>query len=80
NAEFITKYFGKGQMIAIKGELHQRTFTDKDGNNRTAYDVVVDSASFCGNKEESKEPDVDYQNVDTSEYEEISMGDGDLPF
>lgn len=78
NAEFITKYFNKGQMIAIKGELHQRTFTDKDGNKRTAYDVVVESASFCGNREESKEPDIDYQN--TSEFEEISMGDEDLPF
>ena len=80
NAEFITKYFGKGQMIAIKGSLQQRSYTDKDGNKRTTYDVVVDSASFCGNKEGSKEPDVDYQNVDTSEFEEISMGDGDLPF
>lgn len=80
NAEFITKYFGKGQMIAIKGELHQRTFTDKDGNKRTTYDVVVTSADFCGNREQSKEPDIDYQNADTSEFEKISMGAEDLPF
>lgn len=80
NAEFITKYFGKGQMIAIKGSLQQRTFTDKDGNKRTTYDVVVDSADFCGNREESKEPDIDYHNADTSEFEDISIDDRDLPF
>ena len=80
NAEFITKYFGKGQMIAIKGSLQQRTFTDKDGNKRTTYDVVVESVDFCGSKEEVKEPDVDYQNTDVGELEEISMDDKDLPF
>lgn len=79
NADFITKYFGKGQMIAIKGSLQQRNYTDKEGVHRTAYDVVVENASFCGSKETS-EPDVDYSNVDTSEFEEISMSDEDLPF
>lgn len=82
NAEFITKYFGKGQMIAIKGSLQQRSYTDKDGNKRTAYDVVVDSADFCGSKAESGEngAPASFSNVDTSEFEEISMGDEDLPF
>lgn len=88
NAEFITKYFGKGQMIAIKGSLQQRSYTDKDGNNRTAYDVVVDSADFCGSKAESggngaparNEAPASFSNVDTGDFEEISMGDEDLPF
>ena len=82
NAEFITKYFGKGQMIAIKGSLQQRSYTDKDGNKRTAYDVVVDSANFCGSKAESGEngEPASFSNVDTGEFEEISMGDEDLPF
>ena len=79
NAEFITKYFGKGQMIAIKGELHQRTFTDKDGNKRTTYDVVVESADFCGSKSEEEKPDI-FSNVDTTDFEDISMDDKDLPF
>lgn len=78
NAEFITKYFGKGQMIAIKGSLQQSSYTDKDGNKRTTYDVVVDSADFCGNKEESKELDVDYNNA--GDFEDISMSEDDLPF
>ena len=41
-AEFVCKYFRKGSMIAIEGSLQTRGYTDKDGNNRTAYDVVVE--------------------------------------
>ena len=33
-AEFICKYFQKGQMIAIQGSIQTRTYTDKQGNNR----------------------------------------------
>lgn len=89
NAEFITKYFGKGQMIAIKGSLQQSSYTDKDGNKRTTYDVVVDSADFCGSKAESggsapmartEDAPASFSNVDTGDFEEISMGDEDLPF
>ena len=80
NAEFISKYFVKGQMIALKGTLQQKSFTDKDGNKRTTYDVVVDTADFCGGKQESKEPDVSYHDVDTSDFEEIDMQSEDLPF
>ena len=88
NADFITKYFTKGQMIAIRGTLQQRSYTDKDGNKRTTYDVVVDQAQFCGSKQESggvapaaKEvAPASFSNVDTGDFEEISMGDDDLPF
>lgn len=87
NAEFISRYFSKGQMIAIRGTLQQRSYTDKDGNKRTAYDVVVDNASFCGSKAESGSASVrtdaapaSFSNVDTGDFEEISMGDEDLPF
>lgn len=87
NAEFITKYFGKGQMIAIKGSLQQNSYTDKDGNKRTSYDVVVDSADFCGSKAETgasaprtEGAPASFSNVDTGDFEDISMGDEDLPF
>ena len=80
NAEFITKYFGKGQMIALVGSLQQRNFEDKNGNKRTTFDVVVERASFCGGRETHAEPDVDYTDVDTSDFEEIDISDGDLPF
>ena len=78
-AEFITKYFTKGQMIAIKGSLQQRSYEDKNGNKRTSFDVLVDTADFCGSKSDKPSADVDYQDADTSEYEEINAND-DLPF
>ena len=87
-AEFICKYFRKGQMIAINGSLQQRSYTDKDGNKRTVYEVVADNANFCGSKAESgsgsapirNEPPASYSNADVGDFEEISMGDDDLPF
>ncbi len=81
NADFITKYFGKGQMIAIKGSLQQRSYQDKNGNNRTTYEVVVESADFCGKKENADEQAQKLDNeVEQPEFEEISMGNLDLPF
>ena len=80
-AEFITKYFGKGQSIVIQGSLQQRDFEDKQGNKRTAYEVVVSTADFCGKKENPLKQEQNFENeVDTSEFEEISMGNLDLPF
>ena len=87
-AEFICKYFRKGQMIAINGSLQQRSYTDKDGNKRTVYEVVADNANFCGSKAESgggsapirNEPPASYSNADVGDFEEIAMGDDDLPF
>lgn len=85
NAEFITKYFAKGQMIAVQGSLRQNSYTDKDGNKRNTYDVQVDRVDFCGSKNESgsaryDEGPASFSNVDTGDFEEISMGDEDLPF
>lgn len=78
-AEFITKYFTKGQMIAIKGSLQQRSYTDKNGNKRTSFDVLVDTADFCGSKSDKPSADVDYQDASTAEYDEVDMNE-DLPF
>lgn len=49
-AEFISRYFKKGQRIAVHGSLQARQYTDKEGNKRTAYEVVVDNAFFCESK------------------------------
>lgn len=54
-AEFITRYFGQGDMIAVTGELQTRKYEDKDGNNRTIYEVNVGHSSFCGGKSEKSE-------------------------
>ena len=49
-AEFITRYFDKGDLIAVTGEIQTRTYKDNSGNNRTAFEIVINQASFCGGK------------------------------
>ena len=51
-AEFVCRYFGKGAMIAIEGQLQSRTYQAKDGTNRYVTEVVADSVSFTGEKRE----------------------------
>ena len=42
-AEFVSKYFQKGSLIAIEGSLQTRQYQDKNGNNRTAVEVVANN-------------------------------------
>lgn len=48
--EFISRYFSKGRMIALEGSLQTRSYEDKTGAKRTAYEVVVDQAYFAESK------------------------------
>ena len=52
-ADFVTRFFTKGQMIAVQGSIQTRNYEDKNGNKRTAVEIVADSVSFCGGKSES---------------------------
>lgn len=72
-AEFIGKYFKKGDLIAIDGSIQTENYTDKNGNKRKAVEVVVNNASFCGakNTNESPAPDADFEGI---------TDDDDLPF
>ena len=54
-AEFITRYFKKGQPILICGQIQTRSYKDKQDNKRTAVEVVADEVSFVGNKESATE-------------------------
>ena len=80
-AEFISKYFHKGSMIAINGSIQQRSYTDKDGNKRTAFEIVVDNANFCGSKNESNPNTSDDVDIEVSDdFDEVDMSEDDLPF
>lgn len=48
--EFVQRYFGKGRMILVEGELTTRPYTDKNGNQATWYEVVAERVSFTGEK------------------------------
>ncbi len=79
-AEFISNNFTKGDMIDISGRLETRKYEDKNGNNRTAYEIRVDMAYFCGFKKdkETPKPNMDVV-VDDTDLKEIPTED-DLPF
>ncbi len=52
-AEFVQKYFGKGRMILIEGEMNTRAYTDKNGNQATWYEIVAERVSFTGEKSDN---------------------------
>lgn len=52
SAEFVTKYFSKGSMIAVQGSIQTGSY-EKDGIKRSTFEIVADSVSFCGSKSES---------------------------
>ncbi len=56
-AEFVCKWFQKGSLIAIDGRLQSRNYQDKNGNNRTAIEIVATNVNFAGSKQQN-EPDV----------------------
>ena len=91
SAEFIDKYFQKGQMILVRGRLQVREWTDDRDNRRSATEIIVDSVNFCGDKKKeeapskkSREPDEYQQRIeDTPDYRFHELnGDSadDLPF
>lgn len=59
-AEFVSKYFSKGKLILVEGELQTRQYTDKNGQNARVVEVVADQVSFTGEKKpEIGEPSSD---------------------
>ncbi len=52
-AEFVCRYFGKGSLIAVEGQLQSRTYQAKDGTNRYVVEVVADNVSFTGERREN---------------------------
>lgn len=76
--EFIAQYFKKGAMVLINGQLQMRRYTDRDGNKRTAMEVNVAKAYFCGDRKADAQVDpAAYTGPVKVEYD---AGDTDLPF
>lgn len=93
-AEFVSKYFAKGRMAIVEGRLQTRDWTDKDGNKRTAVEVVADNVYFGDSKRDGAPTGGSYSAppaygapaggyaapVGSSDFAEIDEEDGDLPF
>ncbi len=60
-AEFVSRYFTKGQLVAVEGSIQTRTYQDKDGNNRKAFEIVASNVHFA---EAKREQNGSYNNYD----------------
>ena len=93
-AEFVSKWFSKGQLVAVSGRLQVRSYKDRDGNNRTITEVVADECFFAESKRGSESgaasfasfgdvsaPSAGLSAVSSgSDFEELVGDDGELPF
>ena len=78
-AEFVSKYFHKGSMIAVEGSIQTRKYEDKDGNKRTAFEILANTVSFCG-KEASSTP-VENTSAESTPFTDTDTADDEgLPF
>lgn len=60
-AEFVSRFFNKGDAIIITGRLQTRQYTDRDGNSRKAVEIAASEINFAANKgERSAAPADDY--------------------
>lgn len=84
-AEFVSKYFAKGQLVAVTGRIQTRNREDKNGNKRVSVEVVADEVHFAESKKDvakndpkqpQKTASFDFDDSDFGEFKE----DGDLPF
>ena len=94
-AEFVSKYFTKGLLVAVEGSIQTRTYQDKNGNNRKAFEVVANNVHFAEGKRDSNshenfdgsnsQPQMpgdvapSFENGSEDEFKEIPADD-DLPF
>ena len=93
--EFVSKYFQKGSMAVVSGRLQLRDYTDRDGNKRTAAEIVADNVYFGESKRRDGGDDsarsensfrapapqsFESAKNQASSFHEIDEVDGDLPF
>jgi len=85
-AEFVSKHFGKGRMIAVQGRMESRDWTDKSGNSRRSWELQADQVYFTGEKKDDNgrgcgySPAKGYPDVDGTDFAEMDDDDGELPF
>lgn len=94
-AEFISRYFVKGQLVAVNGSIQTGSYTDNNGNKRYTCDVVVDNANFTGDRRDGggsrsggyspaprqdSAPAPSYSSGSTGDFNEDMPLDDDLPF
>lgn len=81
SAEFVCKYFKKGDMILVEGRLQTRTYQDKDtGKNRKAFNIQATNINFCGGRNGGAAggaPNSDFSRPAAQEAPSYSAGNAD---
>lgn len=78
-ADFISRFFAKGNMILIEGELQTRQYQNKEGKNITVTEVIVSSSSFTGEKKQTATNGAPAE-TPTNEAPTAPAADEDYPF
>ena len=90
-AEFVSRYFRKGMLVAVQGSIQTRSYTDNQNIRRKAFEIVADNVHFAESKRDANsggnysrpetmnEPAPAYTSGNTGDFEEIPSDD-DLPF
>lgn len=90
-AEFVSRYFSKGNWIAVNGSLQTRSYEDKNGNKRKAFEVIADNVHFGASKSDASTGSGDADDSQfiqqaaptmdqASGFQVVNNLDNDLPF
>ena len=87
-AEFISRYFSKGKLMALEGSIQVRNYTDKNDNKRQAVEVLVSQAYFAGDNSQKQGsaadtknyPPITYSSGAPEDFTEVPGEEDDLPF
>ncbi len=69
SAEYLCKYGHKGDMVMVSGAIRQQKYVDKDGNNRSTYEINVDDIELYSKKEDKQK-----------QFKDELYDDGDMSF
>ena len=80
-AEFISRYFNKGQQMILRGNLQVRKYQTQNGENRYSTEVIAEKVYFAGDKQQTAETPTaqGFSTAAPQDFEEIT-GDEELPF
>lgn len=91
-AEFLQKFVKKGNQLAVEGRIQTNSYTDANGNNRQAFDILVESVSNLepASKNDGYQPQPPFGNgfqpvsqpvsQPETNHQEFEVSDDDLPF
>jgi single-strand DNA-binding protein len=68
-ADFVSKYFHKGQLVAVQGSIQVSSYTDREGNKRRSWDVVADQVYFAESRRDGGQQN---NNYDYSRYDQMT--------